>query len=250
MRPKSNKEIELMREGGRHLAEILQQLAGQVVVGASGIDIDELAHKEIKARGLQPVLKGYQGYPKTICISLNEAVVHGIPNAEPFVEGDVVKLDLALGNRGMVVDSAITVVATDKPIESDVRRLLDGTQQSLSAGIAAIRGDGTRIGDIAAAIQDVLNQHKLGVVRDLVGHGVGYDVHEEPNVPNYGSKGSGAKLSAGVTIAIEPMATLGSWQVGMLDDGWTVVTRDGSLAAHFEHTVLITDDGAEILTLA
>jgi methionyl aminopeptidase len=131
---------------------------------------------------------------------------------------------------------------------NDIKRLLEGTKKALDAGIAAIKGDGTRVGDISAAVQEVLDANKLGVVRDLVGHGVGDSIHEAPNIPNYGSKGTGPKLSAGMTIAIEPMATLGDWQVNVLDDGWTVVSRDGSLSAHFEHTVLITDDGAEILT--
>lgn len=249
MRPKSNREIELMREAGQQLAEILDLLMSKAVVGATGLQIDDLAAREIKTRGFQPVLRGYQGYPKTMCISVNEGVVHGIPNREPIVDGDIIKLDLAIGNKGMVVDAARTIVATNGPVKGDVKKLLTGTSQALDAGIAAIRGDGTRVGDISAAIQDVLSRLGLGVVKDLVGHGVGYGVHEEPNVPNYGVKGSGPKLSAGITLAIEPMATLGGWQVGILRDGWTVVTRDGSMAAHFEHTVLITDDGAEILTL-
>lgn len=249
MRPKSDREIELMRQAGRQLAEILDLLMSKVTIGTTGIQIDELAAKQIKTCGLQPVLRGYQGYPKTMCISVNEGVVHGIPTQKPFVDGDIIKLDLAVGNKGMVVDAARTIAVTDGPTKGNVEKLLTGTKQALDAGIAAIRGDGTRVGDISAAIQDVLSRNGLGIIKDLVGHGVGYGVHEEPNVPNYGSKGSGPKLSAGITLAIEPMATLGGWQVGILRDGWTVVTRDESLAAHFEHTVLVTDDGAEILTL-
>lgn len=249
MRPKTDKEIQLMREGGRELARILNLLAGRVKVGVSGAEIAAEAAAQIKAAGLQPVLRGYHGYPDCICISVNEGVVHGIPSKNKFNEGDVVKLDLAVGNQGMIVDSALTVVATNKALSPDVKRLLDGTKHALEIGISAVKGAGTKVGDISAAIEDELNKYKLGIVRDLVGHGVGYSVHEEPNVPNYGSKGKGATLPTGVTIAIEPMATLGGWQVGILKDGWTIVTRDQSLSAHFEHTVLVTEDGAEILTI-
>ncbi|MBX4199390.1 M24 family metallopeptidase, partial [Candidatus Saccharibacteria bacterium] len=141
-----------------------------------------------------------------------------------------------------------TVVVGPKSPSADVKRLLEGSKRSLLAGIDAIKGDGTRVGDISAAVQDVLDKNKLGIVKDLVGHGVGYGVHEEPNIPNYGVRGTGPVLMSGMTIAIEPMATLGDWRVDFLKDGWTVVSRDGTLSAHFEHTVLITDDGAEILT--
>jgi methionyl aminopeptidase len=182
-----------------------------------------------------------------ICISVNEGIVHGIPNNIVFKDGDVVKLDLTLGHKGMIVDSAITVVAGSNN-NADVTRLIEGTKKSLDAGIAAIKGSGTRVGDIAAAVQKVLDQYKLGIIRDLVGHGVGYDIHEQPNVPNYGIAGTGPVLSAGMTIAIEPMATLGDWQINMSKDGWTITTRDGSLGAHFEHTVLVTEKSAEILT--
>lgn len=247
IRAKSFAEIELMRTGGRQLAEILRLLAAKVEPGISGKALDKFAEKEVKSRGLVPVLKGYQGYPASLCVTVNEGVVHGIPNSEAFARGDVVKLDLTISHKGMVVDSAVTVVAGGSD-DKDIDRLIEGTQQALNRGIAAIKGEGTRVGDISAAVQDELNKHKLGVVRDLVGHGVGYGVHEEPEVPNYGVRGSGLLLPAGSTIAIEPMATLGDWRVGMLADGWTVITRDGSLAAHFEHTVLITETGAEVLT--
>jgi methionyl aminopeptidase len=247
VRPKSLKEIDLMREGGRELAGMLQLLSEMVVPGAMPKDIAARAAEEIKKARMQPVLLGYQGYPDVICISVNDGVVHGIPGRAPFRDGDLVKLDLTISNKGMVVDAATTVVAGTKK-DADVERLLSGAKRALDAGIDAIKGSGTRVGDIASAIQEVLDKNKLGIVRDLVGHGVGYDVHEDPNVPNYGVKGTGASLLPGVTLAIEPMATLGDWRVNILKDGWTIVTRDGSLAAHFEHTVLITEDGAEILT--
>lgn len=249
MRPKSDKEIDLMREGGKELARILNKLAGQAVPGATGRDIANSALSEVKSSGLQPILLGYEGFPDAICISVNDAIVHGIPTKDKFKAGDIVKLDLTVANKGMVVDSALTVVVGSKTPSPDVKRLLEGTKRSLLAGIDAIKGDGTRVGDISAAVQDVLDKNKLGIVRDLVGHGVGYGVHEEPNIPNYGVKGTGPTLISGMTIAVEPMATLGDWRVDFLKDGWTVVTHDGTLSAHFEHTVLITDDGAEILTM-
>jgi methionyl aminopeptidase len=248
VRPKNDKEIELMREGGKELARILNKLALQAVAGASGRDIANSALSEVKSAGLQPILLGYEGFPDAICVSVNDAVVHGIPTKDKFKQGDVVKLDLTVAHKGMVVDSALTVVVGPKSPSADVKRLLEGSKRSLLAGIDAIKGDGTRVGDISAAVQDVLDKNKLGIVKDLVGHGVGYGVHEEPNIPNYGVRGTGPVLMSGMTIAIEPMATLGDWRVDFLKDGWTVVSRDGTLSAHFEHTVLITDDGAEILT--
>lgn len=248
MRPKTGKEIDIMRQAGKQLAIILKNLSAEVVAGVTGKEISSQAASQIKAAGLRAVLSGYQGYPDVICISVNEAVVHGVPTSQKFKDGDIVKLDLAVADRGMIVDSAVSVVVGDSG-DANVRRLISGTQAALMAGIDAIHGAGTRVGDIAFAIQDVLNKHNLGIVRDLVGHGVGYDVHEDPNVPNYGIAGTGPVLRPGVTIAVEPMATLGGWQVNILKDGWTIVTRDNSLAAHFEHTVVVTDKGVEILTM-
>jgi methionyl aminopeptidase len=247
MNPKSPAEIEKMREGGKMLAAILNLLASKVEPGVKSKDLAKIAAEEIKKAGMQPVVLGYEGFPDVICISVNEGIVHGIPNNIVFKDGDVVKLDLTLGHKGMIVDSAITVVAGSNN-NADVTRLIEGTKKSLDAGIAAIKGSGTRVGDIAAAVQKVLDQYKLGIIKDLVGHGVGYDIHEQPNVPNYGIAGTGPVLSAGMTIAIEPMATLGDWQINMSKDGWTITTRDGSLGAHFEHTVLVTEKSAEILT--
>jgi methionyl aminopeptidase len=248
MRPKSDAEIEIMRQGGRQLASILDELAKQVAPGVSGKDISAMASKMAKEAGMQTVLLGYLGFPEVMCISVNDAVVHGIPSKKVFKEGDLVKLDLTLGYRGLVVDSAVTVFVGDKQPEPEVKKLIDTTKQSLSAGIAAIHGEGTATGDIGSAIQEVLEGNGFGVVRDLVGHGVGYGVHEGLEVPNYGRAGTGRKLIAGTTIAIEPMSTMGDWRVNVLPDDWTVVSRDGSLTAHFEHTVLVTEDAAEILT--
>lgn len=249
MKPKNDQEIEIMRTGGKKLATILKELGEMVAPGLSGKKISAIALKKVKQAGMQPVLLGFEGFSDVMCISVNEAIVHGLPNDVPFKDGDVVKLDLTLGYKSLVLDSAITVIAgssTDK----NVTRLLKGTQQSLYAGIDAVKGDGTRVGDISAAVQAVLDKNNLGVIRELVGHGIGYAIHEEPNVPNYGLAGKGPLLMSGMTICIEPMASLGEWKIGTSKDGWTVKMADDSLGAHFEHTVLITDKGAEILTQA
>ncbi len=248
MRPKSEPEIELMRIGGRHLAQILDLLAKETKSGVKPTDLSAIARKEIKKRDLQPVLLGYEGFPDVMCISVNDGMVHGIPSSKPFKEGDVVKLDLTVGYKGMIVDSAITTIAGAAELPEDIKRLIKGTKEAMEAGINAVHGAGTRVGDIASAAQKVMDHYSLGVVRDLVGHGVGYEIHEAPNVPNYGIAGTGPVLQPGMTIAIEPMATLGDWQVKTSKDGWTIASRDGSLTAHFEHTVLVTDNGVEILT--
>lgn len=247
MRPKTDAEIQNMREGGRMLATVLDILKNRAVAGMTTKELADIAQKEVKTLGGQPAFFNHEGFPDVICISVNDEIVHGVPSVKREIKsGDVIGLDFGVVYKSFYTDSAITVVVGDQT--KDIKRLLEGTKRALDAGISAIKGDGTRVGDISAAVQKVLDANKLGVVRDLVGHGVGDSIHEAPNVPNYGVKGTGPKLSTGMTIAIEPMATLGDWQVNVLDDGWTVVTRDGSLAAHFEHTVLITEDSAEILT--
>lgn len=247
MRPKSQLEISLMREGGKKLGKILNELAGEVAPGMTTKQLAGSAAQKIKEEGLEAILLGYQGFPDVICISVNEEVVHGIPSKRVIKDGDIVKLDLSVANQGMVLDSAVTVIAGSST-SAEHAKLIKYTKLALDKGISAIRGDGTKTGDIGSAVQKELESHGLGVVRDLVGHGVGFSLHEGLEIPNYGVAGSGKALKAGDTIAVEPMATLGDWRVGMLKDGWTVVSRDGSLAAHFEHTILVTDDGAEILT--
>jgi methionyl aminopeptidase len=249
MRPKTPSEIEIMREGGKKLATILNMLESKVEAGISPKDLSAIAAEEVKKAKMQPVVLGYDGFPDVICISVNNAIVHGVPSKEALKKGDIIKLDLTLGYKGLVVDSAITTVVDDY-LSADAKRLVETTKKSLEAGIAAIKGDGTRVGDIGSAVQQVLENKKLGVIRDLVGHGVGYEIHEAPNIPNYGVAGTGPVLSAGMTIAIEPMASLGDWKIKVAKDGFTIIMHDGSLAAHCEHTVLITSDGAEILTTA
>jgi methionyl aminopeptidase len=247
MRPKTPSEIEIMREGGKRLATILNMLAGKVEAGISPKDLSAIAAAEVKKANMQPVVLGYDGFPDVICISVNNAIVHGVPSKETLKKGDIIKLDLTLGYKGMVVDSAITTVVGDY-LSADAKRLVETTKKALDAGIAAVKGDGTRVGDIGSAVQKVLENNKLGVIRDLVGHGVGYEIHEQPNIPNYGVAGTGPMLSAGMTIAIEPMASLGDWKINVAKDGFTIIMRDGSLGAHVEHTILVTADGAEILT--
>jgi methionyl aminopeptidase len=249
MRAKSPADLEAMRAGGKLLAGILNDLAAKVKPGITPKDLSADAAEQIKKYKMQPVVLGYDGFPDVICISVNNAIVHGIPSKVPLKDGDVVKLDLTLGYKGMINDSAVTVIA-GKSTDKDAQRLVEGTKRALEAGIAAVKGEGTRVGDIAAAVQEVLEKkYHLGVIRELVGHGVGYEIHESPNVPNYGVAGTGPALHAGMTIAIEPMAALGDWHIAFARDKSTIVMKDGSLGAHFEHTVLITEDACEIFTL-
>lgn len=251
MKPKTPEEINIMREGGRRLADLLQNTASQAIPGRSTKFLADFVRKELKKLQLTSATLGFEGYNEVICTSLNDHIVHGVPSTKQVLsEGDLLGIDITVKYKGLVVDSAVTVFVGDKKnISPDIKRLLEGSEQALNAGIAAVRGSGTRVGDISGAIQSVLDKHRLGIVRDLVGHGVGYDIHEEPNIPNYGVAGTGPTLKAGMTICIEPMATLGDWKVKVLPDKWTVATVDGSLSAHFEHTVLVTEDGAEVLTL-
>jgi methionyl aminopeptidase len=247
--PKSPQQIEAMRQGGRILATIFDGLKKQLKPGMTGLEADAWVAAEIKRLGAEATYRTSEvGFPNVICISVNDAVVHGVPTEEPFKLGDVIGFDLVITYKGMKTDSAFTAVIGGEP-KGAVKHLITQTERSLYAGIDAIKGDGTHIGDISAAVEAVLSGANLGIVRELVGHGVGLEMHMPPEVPNYGMKGTGPILGAGDTIAIEPMASLGDERVrGPIEDGWTYATRDGSLSAHFEHTVLITQDGAEILT--
>ena len=243
---KTEQEIDAIRESGRMLATVLAHLERSVVAGMSTADIDHSARTELQKLGGTPAFLGYQGFPSSICTSVNNEVVHGIPSETRIIAGgDIVSMDFGVKYLGMITDSALTMPIGG--VSEKARRLITATKQSLQAGIDVIE-DGVFTGTIGAAIQSVLENARLGIVRDLVGHGVGHNVHEDPNIPNYGTIDSGVALEAGMTIAIEPMATLGTDRVGILSDGWTVVTADDSLSAHFEHTVLITADGYEILT--
>lgn len=246
-RIKTEAEIDSMRKSGQILAKVLQYLAKQTEPGVTPKDMSKLAAKKLQELGGEPAFKGYQGYPDIICISVNNQVQHSIPDNEPFREGDVVNYDFGVRYKGMVTDGGITVGVGK--ISHEAQNLIQGTKEALETGIKAVR-DGAHVGDVSAAIEDVLNHYQLGIVRDLVGHGVGHELHEEPNVPNYGHKGRGPILYEGMTIAIEPITTLGDYRIIGDKDGWTLWTQDGSWSAQFEHTVLVTKDGAEILTKA
>lgn len=246
---KTAEQVQAMRDGGKILATIFESLKQQLTPGMSGLDVDRLVETEIKRLGAGATYKTSEvGFPNVICVSVNDAIVHGVPTNVPFEIGDVVGFDLVITYNGMKTDAAFTTVIGEQP-SGAVKHLLNATERSLYAGIDAIKGEGTRTGDIGAAIEKVLAGAKLGIIRDLVGHGVGHEMHMSPEVPNYGLAGTGTLLQLGDTIAIEPMATLGGDAVMTdADDKWTISTKDGSLAAHFEHTVLITENGAEILT--
>ena len=244
---KTAAEIQAMREGGKILATIFEGLKQQIKPGVSELELDAWVDAEIKRRGAIATYKTDEvNFPAAICISTNEQIVHSIPSADVLQEGDVISCDLVITYKGMKTDSAFTTVVGGKPNGAQ-KHLIKATEQSLYAGIDAIKGP-VRIGDISAAIEKVLKEAKLGIIRELVGHGIGHEMHDGIEIPNYGKKGTMGLLTPGDTIAIEPMATLGREKIIQEDDGWTISTRDGSLAAHFEHTVLITEDGAEILT--
>lgn len=244
---KTPAQIEAMREGGKLLAMIFDGLKKHVAVGMSEREVDAWVEAEIKRLGAIATYKTSEvNFPAVICISTNDQIVHGVPTDYRFEKGDVVGFDLVITYKGMKTDAAFTMVVGEEP-KGAVKHLLNFTQRSLYAGIDAIKGP-VYTGDIGAAVEQVLAQGKLGIIRELVGHGVGLEMHMPPEIPNYGRKGTGVLLQPGDTVAIEPMATLGKEKIYTEDDHWTISTRDGSLAAHFEHTVLITEDGAEILT--
>lgn len=245
-RIKTTDEIAAMRESGKMLATVLDKLKSDIAIGMSTKDLAEIAKQELRSLGGQPTFLGYFGFPDVLCVSINDEIVHGIPRKSLLLkQGDIVSMDFGVSYRGMITDSAVTVIIGSA--SDSVRNLVATTQNSLMSGISVLKA-GTSIGDISFAVQQVLDKGKYGIVRDLVGHGVGHELHEDPNIPNYGKKGTGPVLNAGMTIAIEPMATLGDYRIKTDADGWTIRTADGSLAAHFEHTVLITHDGCEILT--
>lgn len=244
--PKTDSEIESMRTGGAMLARILELLAGKAVEGATPKDMSTIAAEELRALGGEPAFKGYHGYPDIICISVNDQVQHSIPTNEAFERGDIVNFDFGVRYKGLITDGGVTL-AIGGVRNQDDERLLEGTKAALEAAVATIKA-GIRVGDISAAIEAVLQTHRLGIVRELVGHGVGRDLHEAPDIPNYGRAGTGPVLTAGLTIAVEPITTLGSPRIRMENDGWTLRTADGSRSAQFEHTLLVTETGADILT--
>src|SRR5882672_6878153 len=243
---KSPREIELMRQAGHILADLMDRLRELVKPSMTTLDVDVEVERFITTRGARPAFKGYRGFPATVCISINEEVVHGIPSPQRRLRaGDIVGLDLGCIVEGYFADCAFTTALGDVP--APVRKLLDVTRESLDLAIEQCR-PGRRLSDVSHAVQAHVEANGFGIVRAFVGHGIGRALHEEPQIPNFGDPGRGPQLKPGMVRAIEPMVTMGSWEVRILDDGWTAVTQDGSLAAHFEHTVAVTDDGPEVLT--
>ncbi len=244
---KSTDEIEKMRRAGQVVREVLELVRSHVKPGATTLDLEKVAEARIAALGAKPAFKGYHGYPCVLCTSVNSEVVHGIPSKKRVLkDGDIVSVDCGAVVDGYFGDAAITVPVGEK-IAPSTAQLLQVTEASLRAGIAVVK-PGATLGDIGAAVQKVVESHGFSVVRDFVGHGIGVNMHEEPQVPNFGEAGRGMKLRAGMVIAIEPMVNAGKPEVRVLKDGWTAVTDDGSMSAHFEQTVAVTDTGARILT--
>jgi len=242
---KSLPEIEKMRKSNAIVAAILEELRKKIRPGVKTIELDRLSEDLALKKGARPAFKGYRGYPYSLCTSVNSEVVHGMPSERELKEGDIVSLDFGILNDGYYGDAAITVPVGE--ITPGARKLLKITEEALYRGIAEVKA-GNRIGDISAAIQGHVEAAGYSVVRDLVGHGIGKSLHEDPQVPNYGSGGRGIELKPGMVFAIEPMVNEGTYRVEILRDGWTVVTADGKLSAHFEHSVAITENGPVILS--
>jgi methionyl aminopeptidase len=243
---RSAAEIERLARVNHLVARVLSELMAAVAPGVTTRQLDDIAERRIREAGAVPAFKGYHGYPATICASVNEQVIHGIPNDLPLKEGDILSMDLGAQLDGFFGDSAVTVGVGR--IASDAQRLLDVTRTSLERAIGVVRA-GARVHDIGAAVQQYVEANGFSVVREFVGHGIGTSLHEEPQIPNYGTPGRGSRLAAGMVLAIEPMVNAGKAAVKVLADGWTAVTKDGSLSAHFEHTVVVTETGCRVLTL-
>lgn len=242
---KTEKEIEIMREGGKILAEILKKLSEAVKPGVTTNELEELARELVLSYGVKPSFLGYDGYPAALCTSVNDEIVHGVPSDRVLKDGDVLKLDMGVLDKGFHTDSAVTVVVGKG--DNEKTKLLSVTKEALNIGISKAKV-GNTLGDIGSAIQEYVERNGFNVVRDLVGHGVGKELHESPQVLNYGKAGEGEKLVEGMVIAIEPMVVTSDWRIKNSQDGFGFVTKDGGLAAHFEHTVAITKRGPEILT--
>ncbi len=242
---KTPRQLRIMRQAGKIVAEVLALLGEHIVPGATTAELDALADAEIKKRGAVPSFKGYHGFPCTICASVNEQIVHGIPGEYRLEEGDILSIDVGAIYKGWHGDAAVTHAVG--PASAEAVRVMGATREALHRGIAAAVPD-NHLGDIGFAIQSWVEAQGLAVIRDFVGHGIGKVMHEAPQVPNFGEAGAGVRLQPGMTIAIEPMVSVGDWHVKVLDDGWTAVTADGSLSAHYEHSIAITSNGPEILT--
>ena len=242
---KTKDEVEKIRRAGKIVAEILARLTEAAKPGMTTLDLDELAEKWTREAGAVPAFKGYHGFPGTLCTSVNEEVVHGIPNDRPLKDGDIISVDFGVKLDGFFADSATTVPVGE--VSPEVRKLMDATQQSLALGIEQARPE-NRLEDIGYAVQSYCEGLGYGVVREYVGHGIGRELHEPPQVPNFGRKGKGLRIRPGMVLCLEPMINLGTADVETLDDGWTVVTKDRKPSAHFEHAIAILEDRTEILT--
>lgn len=244
---KTRDEVELMRKAGRLVAETLDLVCGAVRPGMTTRELDAMAEEFIRSHGAEPAFKGYMDYPATLCVSINDEVVHGIPGDRRLEEGQIVSIDVGVKINGWFGDSARTVRLG--PVTEEADRLLNATEEALRRGIQQARA-GNRLGDISSAVQTYIEEQGYSIVRDLVGHGIGRKMHEEPQVPNFGEPSTGVRLEAGMVLAIEPMVNIGGPAITFDADKWTVRTADGSLSAHFEHTVAITSNGPDILTIA
>jgi methionyl aminopeptidase len=242
---KSLQEIAKMEVANRIVAEILEGVKEMIRPGVETRELDAAAEEFCRRRGVEPAFKGYRGYPGCLCVSVNEEVVHGIPGARKLKDGDLVSLDFGVKYEGYYGDAAVTVAVGT--VDPKARQLLEATEQSLYAGIAQVKV-GAHLSDISHAVQTVVEGQGFGVIREFVGHGIGRSLHEDPQIPNFGPPGRGPRLQAGMTLAIEPMTSAGAWQIKILADGWTAVTQDGSYAAHFEHTVALTEAGVQVLS--
>jgi methionyl aminopeptidase len=242
---KSPQEIARMEKANRIVAEILEEVKELVRPGVETRELDKVAEESCRRRKVEPAFKGYRGYPSSLCISVNEEIVHGIPGARRLQNGDLVSLDFGVRYEGYYGDAAFTVAVGE--VSPQARKLMEVTAASLDAAIARVKV-GARLSDISNTVQTVVEKEGFAVIREFVGHGIGRSLHEDPQIPNYGPPGRGPLLQAGMTMAIEPMTASGSWRVRILADGWTAVTEDGSLAAHFEHTVALTDKGVMVLS--
>lgn len=244
---RSAAELERLARVNALVARVLAELSRMIAVGITTAELDAVAERRLRDAGAEPAFKGYHGYPATICASVNEQVVHGIPSSRKLKAGDIVSVDLGAKMDGFYGDSAVTVPVG--AVSPEATALLEVTRQSLHEALAVVK-PGTRLSDIGAAVQRHVEAHGFSVVREFVGHGIGQTLHEEPQIPNYGPAGRGPRLAEGMVLAIEPMVNMGAAGVKVLSDGWTAVTKDGSLSAHFEHTVAVTADGCRVLTKA
>ncbi|MDD4953303.1 MAG: type I methionyl aminopeptidase [Candidatus Omnitrophica bacterium] len=243
---KSEKDLQMLRSAGKILSGITKQVLEAVKPGISTKEIDHLAEELVLKENALPAFKGYKGFPATICASLNEEIVHGIPDQRKMREGDILSLDIGINYQGYFSDTAATMIIGRVP--EKVKKLVEVTRGALFEGINKAKV-GNHLSDISWAVQNYVEDNGFSVVRQFVGHGIGNNLHEEPEIPNFGRPGVGPVLKAGMVLAIEPMVNMGTWEAMILDNGWTAVTKDGSLSAHFEHTVAITEKGPEVLTI-